>query len=319
MKSFKSLLLAGAVALVAALGVSSAQAGSGRQHYAGWQHSGRGYSFCTYYYKPSVGYPSYCYNYAIWYPSTPNYVYYFNPYRGTYWGRFDIKTKGYSLLAEKDRAGQLKDIPEKAFPAEGPLPSVPDAKDKVQLAEPPDLPVADKTVVKERVKAGVAEQTPPSPDKEPDALTTTPADSSVDPLTSDKPAATGTPAAAGTPATSTPAGNAAQGGPAGATAPVPGGDAAVPAGTGTPNAGTVAPVDGQVVDAKPGVGVVPPTEPVAPVGGATPAGGVAPVGGVVTGGTPTPVGGFVTGSPVQAGPNGFPYYYHNCRRQHVCR
>src|SRR5689334_14370850 len=127
MKAIKFLSLAGAVALVAALGVSPAKAGfSVRQYYSGWSHSGQGFWYCTYNYKPYVGYPSYAYNYCIWYPTTPNYCYYFNPYKGTYWGRYDVKTKGYSLLAEKDRAGQLKDIPEKAFPAEGPLPAVPD-------------------------------------------------------------------------------------------------------------------------------------------------------------------------------------------------
>src|SRR5690242_6471042 len=117
MKSVKTLLLAGAVTLVAALGASTARAGFGRQWYTGWKPSGLGYSFSTYYYKPYAAYPTYCYNYAVYYPATPQYVYYYNPYRGTYWGRFDIKTKGYSLLAEKDRAGRLKDIPEKAFPA----------------------------------------------------------------------------------------------------------------------------------------------------------------------------------------------------------
>src|SRR5262245_62253503 len=122
MKSVKMLALAGAVALVAAVGASTAQAGHGRQWYTGWQPSGQGYYYSTYYYKPYAAYPTYCYNYAVWYPTASRYVYYFNPYRKTYWGRFDVQTKGYSLLAEKDRAGRLKDVPEQAFPAEGPLP-----------------------------------------------------------------------------------------------------------------------------------------------------------------------------------------------------
>jgi hypothetical protein len=258
MKSFKFLALAGAVALVAALGVSSAQAGQGRQYYGGWQHSPRGYSFSTYHYKPYAAYPTYCYNYAIWYPSAPNYVYYFNPYKGTYWGRFDVQTKGYSLLAEKDRAGQLKDIPEKAFPAEGPLPQVPDAKDSLTLAEPPDLPAGETPVVAAKTGKGEAGDIVAAAVPAEDALATTPADDKTplaDPK-ADKPAGPAAPVGAGL---------------------------AAPAGQ-TP------PADGPVVDAKPSVGVAPPAEPVTPAGGVAPApGGVTPApGGAVA---PAPVGG----------------------------
>jgi hypothetical protein len=305
MKAFKFLALAGAVALVAALGVSSAQAGSGRQYYSGWQHSPRGCFFSTYFYKPSASSPTYCHNYAIWYPSAPNFVYYFNPYKGTYWGRFDVKTKGYSLLAEKDRAGQLKDIPEKAFPAEGPLPQVPDAKDKLTLAEPLDLPVGETPVV--AAKAGKVEADAVAAAAVPaeDALATTPADDKT-PL-ADPPA---------DPKADKPAGPATPAGPTTAAAPAGAAGPAAPAG---PD-GKTPPADGPVVDAKPGVGVVPPTEPVSAAGGVAPVTGgtPAPVGGVVTGGTPTAVGGFATGSPVQVGPDGFRHYYPNCHRQHVC-
>jgi hypothetical protein len=190
MKLIKFLTLAGAVAVLAALGVWSAKAGfPGRQYYDGWRPSGKGFYFSTHHYKPSYDAAGYLSNYAIWYPSAPRYVYYFNPAKKTYWGRFDVQTKGYSLLAEKDRAGLLKDIPEKAFPAEGPLPQVPDAKDKVTLDVPPDLPAAEKP----GNAAGTADKpedvtTPPVGDK--------PADTPLD-----KPApAAQTPAPAGTPA-----------------------------------------------------------------------------------------------------------------------
>ena len=143
MRLFKVLALAGVVAL-AVLGVSVARSGHARQYYEAWQRSAQGYYFSVYHYRPDAGDPAYRTNYAIYYPATPQYIYYFNPLKGAYWGRFDVKTKAYSLLAEKDRAGRLKDIPEKAFPAEGPLPQVPDAKDKLTLAEPPDLPAGEK-------------------------------------------------------------------------------------------------------------------------------------------------------------------------------
>jgi hypothetical protein len=144
MKLVKVLVLAGAVALVAALGAVLVRSGYGRQYYGGWQHSAKGYYFSTHHYRPDALALTFRTNYAIFYPETPRYIYYYNPAKGTYWGRFDVQTKGYSLLAEKDRAGRLKDIPENAFPPEGPLPAVPDAKDKLTLAEPPDLPGGEK-------------------------------------------------------------------------------------------------------------------------------------------------------------------------------
>jgi hypothetical protein len=179
MKLVKILALAGAVALVAALGVMFARSGYGRQYYGGWQPSGKGYYFSTHHYRPAAGDLTFRTNYAIFYPETPRYIYYYNPVKGTYWGRFDVKTKAYSLLAEKDRAGRLKDIPEKAFPPEGPLPAIPDAKDKLTLAEPPDLPGGEKL-----------DSAAQSDSKADDSVTPAPADGKTPPadLTQDKPA-----------------------------------------------------------------------------------------------------------------------------------
>jgi hypothetical protein len=203
MRVIKSLALAGVVAVAAAFGGSVAQAGfAGRQVYGGWQRSGQGYYFSTYYYKPYADYPTYCYNYAIWYPATPRYVYYFNPYRGTYWGRFDVKTKGYSLLAEQDRAGKLKDIPESAFPGEGALPPVPDSKDKLTLAEPPDLPAGEELGKKDGpVPPKKDEATgdkkddlaPPAPDKTDDTTVDPKQDKPAPPLGGDSGPADKTP------------------------------------------------------------------------------------------------------------------------------
>jgi hypothetical protein len=271
MKSSNVLALAGAVALVAALGASPAHAGVGRQYYDGWRNSGHGYLFSTYHYKPYAAYPTYLYNYAIYYPATPRFVYYFNPYKGTYWGRFDVKTKGYSLLAEKDRAGALKDVPEKAFPAEGPLPQVPDAKEQLTLAEPPDLPAGEKinasTAAADKTDEVTAPPAPATDDKTPPA-----------PATTDKPAP------------ATPAEKPAAGAPAG-----------TPAATGTPApGGTPAPAGGPATGETPapavtGTGVAAPAEPINPA----PAGGPA-TGGPATGGPATT--GAVTGGPTGATP-----------------
>ena len=77
----------------------------------------------------------------IYYPSRPQYVYYYNPYRGTYRGRYPTATceKGqYSMLAEEDRKARLEDIPEKAFPKPGAMPRVPEAEDNIKVDAPPD-------------------------------------------------------------------------------------------------------------------------------------------------------------------------------------
>jgi hypothetical protein len=147
MKALKALGLVAAAALLTAVGTAStANAGYyyGRQYYGGWNYCSYGYNYCSYYYQPYYGYSGYCYNYCICYPSQPRYCYYYNPYSCTYWGRFDLKTGGYSLLAKADRKAKLSDIPEKAFPPEGKMPAIPDAKDQLVLAEPPDLPPAEK-------------------------------------------------------------------------------------------------------------------------------------------------------------------------------
>jgi hypothetical protein len=115
--------------------------GYGRQYYASWNYyPQRSYYYTTYYYKPYATYASYDYHYCIYYPSYPKYVYYYNPYKKVYWGRYDLEAKGYSLLAEKDRKGTLKEIDEKAFPAPAKMPDIPEAEDKVSMDAPPAPP-----------------------------------------------------------------------------------------------------------------------------------------------------------------------------------
>jgi hypothetical protein len=126
-----------------------AQAHYGRQYYGGWNYYPQyNYYYSNYYYQPSVGY-DYSYHYCIYYPSSPSYVYYYNPYRHYYWGRLDLNAKGenkYSLLAEKDRKESIKDIPESAFPKPGKMPAIPESKDGVTIEpiDPSALPKIDK-------------------------------------------------------------------------------------------------------------------------------------------------------------------------------
>jgi hypothetical protein len=98
------------------------------------------YHYCKYYYKPAPAATTYSYHYVIYYPSRPRYIYYYNPVRRYYWGRVELddkgESKGYSLLAEKDRKAKLEDIPETAFPKPAEMPAIPDATDKEKIEKP---------------------------------------------------------------------------------------------------------------------------------------------------------------------------------------
>lgn len=100
------------------------------------------YYYCYYYYKPTPTYTGYRSHHCYYYPSySTQYIYYYNPYRRVFWGRYDLKAKGYSLLAEKDRKGELKDIPDEAFPEPDKMPLIPDVSDgKDRMAAPPAPP-----------------------------------------------------------------------------------------------------------------------------------------------------------------------------------
>jgi hypothetical protein len=133
------MLLLAAALTAGSFSASSAQAYDSC-YYSSWSYYPARtyyYSYC-YYQQPAT--TNYGYHYSIYYPSTPRYVYYYNPYRRVYWGRYDLEQKGYSMLDEKDRKANLKDIPETAFPKPGMLPQIPGAKDGVALVAPPAPP-----------------------------------------------------------------------------------------------------------------------------------------------------------------------------------
>jgi hypothetical protein len=138
------LILLAAASLVTTL--SSDASAAYRQRYASWSyHTTRSYYYRQYYYKPYTSYSGYDYHYCIHYPSQPRYVYYYNPVSRVYWGRYDLESKGYSMLEEKDRKADLKEIPESAFPEPGEMPSIPGAEDdvKIERPDPNDLPTGE--------------------------------------------------------------------------------------------------------------------------------------------------------------------------------
>ena len=130
------------------VGLESAQAryAAYRQRYASWSYyPQQTYYYTYYYYKPYTEYSGYKYHYCIYYPTQPRDVYYYNTYSQQYWGRYDLEEKGYSMLAEKDRKKDLKEIDEKAFPEPGKMPAIPESEDKESMLEltKDDLPKLD--------------------------------------------------------------------------------------------------------------------------------------------------------------------------------
>lgn len=90
---------------------SSSAAQKGKQSYSKWgYHSKYKYHYRQYNYKPGH------HHYAIYRPSYGKRLYYYNPVKKTYWGYYDVESRGYSLLPEKWRLESLSDIPAEAFP-----------------------------------------------------------------------------------------------------------------------------------------------------------------------------------------------------------
>jgi hypothetical protein len=141
MKAIRVFLLAVTLGAAAAP-LASAHYGYRQYYDTTWAYSTTyNYYYVTYYYQPVVTQTSYDYHYCIYYPSQPTYIYYYNPVSQVYWGRYEIGSKGdkrYSILADKDRKKDLKEIPEKAFPEPGKMPTIPGAKDGVAMEPPPE-------------------------------------------------------------------------------------------------------------------------------------------------------------------------------------
>lgn len=122
-----------------ALGSAGLAVGYYGSSYSQWSYQpNRGYYWSRYSYR--VGRGGYGYHYAVYYRNRPRYVYYYNPVRQVYWGRFDMQAKLYSELRPEHRKNELKDIAEESFPAPGPLPSIEDAEEKTGRLDPPPAP-----------------------------------------------------------------------------------------------------------------------------------------------------------------------------------
>jgi hypothetical protein len=131
-------LSAGLVALQPA---RAADHSASRQSFGDWHSHSQGFSYRPYYYKPDPEFVGFKHHYVIHYQAQPQYNYFYNPYNKQFWGRCPVATEGkpsYSLLAAKDRSGDINKIPESAFPKPGAMPPIPESNDGATMDLPPD-------------------------------------------------------------------------------------------------------------------------------------------------------------------------------------
>jgi hypothetical protein len=100
-----------------------------------WQKRG-GYYLRHYYYKPTPQASEYRYNLVIYYPNRPRHYYYFSPYTGKYWGRWDCSARGFSSLPPEQQHETIGNVREAAFPRPGPMPNLPESADNVAMLPP---------------------------------------------------------------------------------------------------------------------------------------------------------------------------------------
>lgn len=122
-------------ALTCGIWLTSAPASAGM--YSTYSYStSHGYGYRTYTYY-SATYRSYHSHYAVYLPHQPRYVYYYNTHSRKYWGRYDVQTGKYQLLADADKKATIAAIPESDFGKPGEMPPAePGSDDTLPPPEP---------------------------------------------------------------------------------------------------------------------------------------------------------------------------------------
>lgn len=122
----------------AAMLFATASLASDGGYYSKYTHyPSHGYHAAYYYYKPAAAAPAYRYHYCVRFPGE-QYVYYYDPGTKHFWGRYDLKANGFSLLPANDRKGKVQQIDQTAFPPPGPVMNNPATGN--QLEAPPTPP-----------------------------------------------------------------------------------------------------------------------------------------------------------------------------------
>jgi hypothetical protein len=129
---------------------ADADEGADRQYYTAWKENSKaGYYYRQYCYKPTCECEEYEYNYVIYYPSRPDYCFYYDPQAKSYYGRCSTDPncppdERWSGIAPKARGPKLDNIPETSFQSAAAMPTIPQSDDGVTVAAlPNDLPGGD--------------------------------------------------------------------------------------------------------------------------------------------------------------------------------
>lgn len=112
-----------------------------RQYYGAWKKTAEGIFYRPYYYKPNATYAGFKHHLVVYRQDKPDYLYFFNPYTKTFWGRCSSHAAGeplYSMLPEPERKRDLEEIREESFPPPASLPPIPESTDQVKIDLPPD-------------------------------------------------------------------------------------------------------------------------------------------------------------------------------------
>ena len=88
------------------------------EYYTAYKPYSQGYDAAQFFYL-IPGAATWKYDYCIHFTGD-RFVYYYNPSTRLYWAAYDLEARGFSLIARKDQKGNLRDIPEAAFPAPAP-------------------------------------------------------------------------------------------------------------------------------------------------------------------------------------------------------
>ncbi|HEY1068721.1 MAG TPA: hypothetical protein VGE52_21540, partial [Pirellulales bacterium] len=115
-----------------------------RRYFGRWEKSPNGAYFSKkFYYRPDPNGAAEKRQYVVFYPSSLDYLYLFDPEARVYWGRFDRFAPPdvcFQAIAQNEQRTRLWDIPEPAYGKSGPLPRLPGAVDDLRLLSPTETP-----------------------------------------------------------------------------------------------------------------------------------------------------------------------------------
>lgn len=114
-----------------------------RQYYSDWQENkAEKYVYKFYYYKPHPADLGYRKQFVCYFPTRPDYLYFYDPRAKHFWGRLLRnpldEARRFSTIPLADRRAKVGDIPEPAYTDLGPMPSIPGSSDGVKISAPTD-------------------------------------------------------------------------------------------------------------------------------------------------------------------------------------